>query len=71
MSIFDIFFNNEYDQPVIVDPNRKEDFFTPTKEYEAMITCKICTRTDGMTKTNPICQYCKFSPANINKEDLK
>ena len=69
MSIFNKIFNNDYELPVPIDPYRKEDFFTPTKEYDSMITCKLCTRTDGMTKTNPICQYCVFSPANINKEE--
>ena len=71
MSIFNKILNNDYELPVLVDTNKKEDFFTPTKEYNAMMTCKLCTRTDGMTKTNSICQYCVFSPANINKEETR
>lgn len=41
-----------------------EDYFEPTDDYKYLAICRRCTRTDGMTKTNEVCKYCKNNWSN-------
>lgn len=46
-------------EPVVIKIPQYYDAFEPTDEYMKLIACKRCIRTEGMTKTDDICKYCK------------
>lgn len=54
-----MFKKRKYDEPAHVEVAQTWDNFEPTEEYIRFTACKHCSRTDGMTKTNDICKFCK------------